>query len=65
VADIDDTNGNEDLIGDALGESGEPDEPDEDLGEAVDPASVEGGHVGGNVEPVGLRDERHRRPCVA
>ena len=35
-------------------------QPDEDSGEAVDPATIEGGHIGGNVEPVGLEVEMQR-----
>jgi len=50
----------EDVVGDALGESSDPDDgDDEDIGEPIDPATVEGGHVGG-VEPVGLEVEMQR-----
>jgi DNA gyrase subunit A len=55
----------DDVIGDALGETPDPDdvEPDvdpDDLGEPVDPSQIEGGHVGGRVEPVGLEVEVQR-----
>ncbi|HKE63308.1 MAG TPA: intein-containing DNA gyrase subunit A [Micromonosporaceae bacterium] len=52
----------DDVVGDALGESAEDDEgPDgEDAGEPVDPTDVEGGHVGGGIEPVGLEVEMQR-----
>ena len=65
MADIDGTNDNDDLIGDALGETPDPDalQPDvdpDDLGEPVDPSTIEGGHVGGRVEPVGLEVEMQR-----
>ncbi len=65
MADIDGTNDNDDLIGDALGESADADDlqPDvdpRDLGDQVDPSTVEGGHVGGNIEPVGLEVEMQR-----
>jgi DNA gyrase subunit A len=50
----------DDVIGDALGESSDPDDDeDDDIGEPIDPSQVEGGHVGG-VEPVGLEVEMQR-----
>ena len=51
----------DDVIGDALGESSDPDDgDDDDIGEPIDPSQVEGGHVGGGVEPVGLEVEMQR-----
>ena len=60
MADIDGTNDNDDLIGDALGESADADDlqPDvdpRDLGDQVDPSTVEGGHVGGTSSRSGSR----------
>jgi len=50
------------LIGDALGDNPDPDDDlsADDLGEPVDPATIEGGHVGGRVEPVGIEVEMQR-----
>jgi DNA gyrase subunit A len=51
----------DDVIGDALGESSDPDDgDDDDIGEPIDPSQVEGGHIGGGVEPVGLEVEMQR-----
>jgi DNA gyrase subunit A len=51
----------DDVLGDALGESPDDEGPDDsDIGEPVDPALVEGGHVGGGTEPVGLEVEMQR-----
>jgi DNA gyrase subunit A len=61
--DDDSTLDRDNLIGDALGENPDPDDADlsaDDLGEPVDPATIEGGHVGGRVEPVGLEVEMQR-----
>jgi DNA gyrase subunit A len=56
----DDESAGDDVIGDALGESSDPDDDaDEDIGDPIDPSQVEGGHVGG-VEPVGLEVEMQR-----
>ena len=50
----------DDLIGDALGDRRDDDGDDDDLGEPVDPAQVEGGHIGGRIEPVGIEVEMQR-----
>ena len=51
----------DDVIGDALGESSDPDDDDDDdIGEPIDSSQIEGGHVGGGVEPVGLEVEMQR-----
>jgi DNA gyrase subunit A len=70
VADNDDINPDDgstlnpdNLIGDALGEDADPEsaaDPDDDLGDPIDPATIEGGHIGGRVEPVGLEVEMQR-----
>ena len=63
MADNDDVNP-DDMIGDALGESPDPDEPDDDV-RAISASrsirrTVEGGHVGGRVDPVGIEVEMQR-----
>ncbi len=55
----------DDVIGDALGETPDPNdmEPDvdpDDLGDPIDPTTIEGGHVAGRVEPVGIEVEMQR-----
>lgn len=64
MADNDDINpddvSTDDLIGDALGEAPDPDDVDPDTASYPVDGLVEGGHIGGRVEPVGLEVEMQR-----